>query len=112
MIFPAANEYLTKVAESVNALTAVSSELNTSAQRDLVKELSIFTNKLREASKVLSDKVAAVEGKGDVLEQAKECRRILLENMSEVREFADKLELIVDSKIWPLPTYEDLLFKL
>jgi glutamine synthetase len=31
--------------------------------------------------------------------------------MSAVREFADKLEVIVGSGYWPFPTYGDLLYK-
>ena len=30
--------------------------------------------------------------------------------MEEIREHIDKLELMVDNEIWPLPKYRELLF--
>jgi len=30
--------------------------------------------------------------------------------MNEMREVADKLEMMVDASLWPIPTYGDLLF--
>jgi glutamine synthetase len=30
--------------------------------------------------------------------------------MNKVRQAADSLEMIVDAKLWPLPTYAEMLF--
>ena len=34
----------------------------------------------------------------------------VFEEMQNLRECADKLEVVVDKEFWPLPTYEDMLF--
>ena len=37
-------------------------------------------------------------------------RRHVVPNMLKVREFADKLEGLVADDLWPLPTYQEMLF--
>ena len=34
----------------------------------------------------------------------------VLSSMEELRSVVDKIEAMVDSNIWPMPTYVDLLF--
>ena len=46
----------------------------------------------------------------DKLEAAKHCRDEVLPAMLEVRAAADRLECIVADDLWPLPTYQEMLF--
>ena len=46
----------------------------------------------------------------NIIEQADFVRDEILPQMDTLREYADDAEAIVDSKIWPLPTYGELLF--
>ena len=46
----------------------------------------------------------------DPKEQAIAYRDTVFAAFAEVREPADKLEMLVDEKVWPFPTYADLLF--
>ena len=38
------------------------------------------------------------------------CHDVILSDMDAVRKAADELEILVDRKAWPFPTYSDLLF--
>ena len=46
----------------------------------------------------------------DLKEKALSYRDNVLTSMNSLRKVVDVLELKVDSKVWPLPTYIDLLF--
>jgi len=57
------------------------------------------------------EKTLAAAGGGENLEKkAKAFRDQVLPGMNAVRESADALEEIVDSKLWPLPSYAEMLF--
>ena len=46
----------------------------------------------------------------DIEEAMYYCRDTLIGDMSKARAAADALELLVDRKAWPFPTYADLMF--
>jgi len=45
-----------------------------------------------------------------LLDEAKQCCHSVLPAMNKVREYADKLEGYVADDLWPLPTYQEMLF--
>jgi glutamine synthetase len=47
---------------------------------------------------------------GDPLAEAKHFSTVVLPAMSQVRKYADELEGIVADDLWPLPTYQEMLF--
>ncbi len=49
-------------------------------------------------------------GAGDVLAEAKHFGTAVLPAMLKVREAADSLEAVVDDSLWPLPTFQEILF--
>jgi len=61
---------------------------------------------------LLEDKIAiAQNSEEDLLKQAELNRDEVFTAMNEVRRYADQLEVLCDSKLWPFPTYTDLLFR-
>ncbi len=56
------------------------------------------------------DKVHAHEGNGDLLTEAHFYCDNVVPAMAEVRKYADELEGIVADDLWPLPTYQEMLF--
>lgn len=113
-IFPAANDYAYKLARAINEIkTAMpDSEILILPQKrnlkSILENLKGLKQKEVELEKLLEEAVA-VSGE---FEQAKFYRDKVRKKMDELREFADQLERLVEKKSWPLPTYEDLLFKL
>jgi glutamine synthetase len=46
------------------------------------------------------------------IDEATFCHDILLKDMEDIRTDINALENIIDSGIWPYPTYTDLMFKI
>jgi glutamine synthetase len=50
--------------------------------------------------------------KGDSKSQALFYRDYVFAAMNELREPADRLEMLVDEGVWPFPTYGELLYNI
>lgn len=64
---------------------------------------------LRSAIVTLRDSLAAT-AKGTVEDEARHAGLVLLPAMADVRSAADDLEAYVADDLWPLPTYQEMLF--
>ena len=51
-----------------------------------------------------------VTGAGGLLAHAKHMRDEVIPAMNSVRQISDKIEGIVSDDLWPLPTYQEMLF--
>ncbi len=73
-------------------------------------------DKLTSLVKLLQDSVAdleaaMVESNGhDLLAESRHCCEAILPAMVNVRQYADELEGLVADDLWPLPTYQEMLF--
>ncbi|EOS42465.1 MAG: glutamine synthetase type III [Lachnospiraceae bacterium] len=109
-VIPAVIKYTTVLATSINTVKAAC-PADTSAQESLLTEVSAL---LAEAKSALGDLVEAAE-KAYVMEagraQAVCCRDELKAAMDALRAPVDKLEMIVDKDMWPMPSYGDLIFE-
>ena len=65
---------------------------------------------LQDSISVLSMALSKVGHGGGALAAAKYCSSDLLPSMSMVRKYADELEGWVADDLWPLPTYQEMLF--
>ena len=74
-----------------------------------LQEVSGLVVELRSA---LGELKAALEhhAGSDALEEASHAGKALLPAMDVVRAAADKLEGVVSDDLWPLPTYQEMLF--
>jgi len=63
------------------------------------------------AEKVSQARIAAKQA-SDPLEQARACRDQVCAAMEALRAPIDRLEKILPKSEWPMPTYEDLLFRI
>ena len=106
-IIPAVVEYTGKLAWSVNQ--AAQAGVDAFAQKELLSRVNVL---LRQAYSALGDlrikqeKAAALSGQ----EQARFYHSEVCPAMQVLRAPVDHLEMIVDGKLWPMPTYGDLLF--
>ena len=105
MIFPAAIRYQNELASTCANLKIVGYEFDTDT-------LDVVTS----AVKSLQDSIAALEHAvgeqqgGDLKAEARHCCDAVLPAMEKVRAVADQLEGIVSDDLWPLPTYQEMLF--
>lgn len=104
-ILPAAVRHQTEVALNVGALKAAGVEADLAP----LAEVSEPVTELRAALATLKAALAAEVGH-DVLAEAQHARDELLPAMNGVRAAADTIESIIADDLWPLPTYQEMLF--
>ena len=108
MILPAALRYQAQIGEALANLKATGA-IVPKVQAALLSELVAAIEDLCSATDQL---VAATDEhpEGDSLAHAKHARDAIIPAMSAVRAAGDKLEGMVPDDLWPLPTYQDMLF--
>jgi glutamine synthetase len=104
MIFPAAIRYQSELARTCTDLKALGYTFDT----DTLDEVTKLVKGLQDSTTAL-EKSLAHHG-GSLTDEAKHFCHHVLPNMAKVREFADKLEGYVADDLWPLPTYQEMLF--
>ena len=104
-VLPAAVRYQTELALNLQALLAAGVE----ADRTSLDSVSIPLADLRVALSALSAAIKADHG-STPLEEATYAKDELLPAMAAVRSAADLLEGVVADDLWPLPTYQEMLY--
>ena len=104
-VLPAALRYQTELASNVAALKAAGVEADLST----LEAVSAPIAALKKGLATLSDAIAH-EHAEDPLEAATFTRDSVLPAMTAVREAADELEGLVADDLWPLPTYQEMLY--
>jgi glutamine synthetase len=105
MILPAALAYQKQLADNVVSVKAAGLTPDTTVLKtvtDLIAKLQTALGGLKTA--------AGQHGGSGALAEAKYFGTSVLPAMLKVREAADALELIVDDSLWPLPTFQEILF--
>ncbi len=109
-ILPAVVKYVNELASSINSVKATGTGADTSAQAELLKEISSIMVSFKKNIEILEVEVKHAAAIEDVYECACAYRDKVFAQMGILRVDGDKLETLVDSAIWPMPTYADLLF--
>ena len=108
-IIPAVIKYTKSLADTVNAVTAAGAEA--SVQVELLNETSALLSDTKVALAKLVYVTAEAAQKEEGAVQARFFHDVVTIAMAELREPVDKLEMIVDKEMWPMPSYGDLLFE-
>ncbi len=112
-IVPAVIAFTTDLANSIIAIKNSGIQADVSVQTELLTEVSTLLSSLKKNIKILQEVTEkAANLHGDSYNQAGYYRDTVFTQMGAVRADADKLETLVDSDLWPLPTYSDLLFNI
>ena len=104
MIYPAASKYLGELASTAASMKAAGLAANTKVLEEVN---GLATGLLDSIAALESDLSHHSDG---LVAEAKHCCTKVLPSMNAVRGFADKLEAVVSDNIWPLPTYQEMLF--
>lgn len=111
---PAAVEYQNKLIQNIQGLMGVFGEKSgrelAKVQIDMLQEVNHHLN----AMKAASERMLAERKKANAMEDAEQkalayCDRVKV-HFDEIRYHADKLELVVEDELWPLPKFRELLF--
>ncbi|MFM7466359.1 MAG: glutamine synthetase III [Crocinitomicaceae bacterium] len=111
---PAAVEYQNKLIQNVQGLLHILGEKNgriaAKAQIEIIERISLHLNKMR----VAAEKMLEQRKVANKIEHAEEKAMAYCDNVKsyfdEIRYHADKLELLVEDELWPLPKFRELLF--
>ena len=109
-IIPAVIKYATSLAGSINTITAAGVTA-VGVQKNLLTE----TSELLEETQKALDELIAIENAGCEMEDGEAKAKYYYEKvapaMEALRAPVDKLEMIVDKEMWPMPSYGDLMFE-
>ncbi len=109
-IIPAVIKYITSLAVSVNAVTTACGA-DVSVQTELLQEASDLLSEAKAALARLQEMTEKATAMERGREQAVAYRDEVVTAMEALRAPIDKLEMIVDKEMWPMPSYGDLLFE-
>ena len=109
-IIPAVVKYSKTLADTVNTVKEAGADA--SVQAALLKEVSENLVAMQAALKKLEKAEKEASAMEDVKAQAFFYKDTVRAVMDELRAPADRLEMIVDKEIWPIPTYGQLMFEI
>jgi glutamine synthetase len=108
MILPAALRYQAQVAEAITNLKntgATAPKTQTAHLKEIVEAIEVLQSATDRLAEVVDE-----PAKGGSLEHARYARDVIIPAMNAVRSAGDLLETLVADDLWPLPTYQEMLF--
>jgi glutamine synthetase len=113
-IVPTAIRYMTSLLDNVKGLKDVFNDIEFERLAGARKEVILTISDHISMIKKLVNDMIEERRKANVIESSYK-KALAYENnvkpyLEEIRTHIDKLELIVDNEIWPLPKYRELLF--
>jgi glutamine synthetase len=104
-IYPAVMAYLGQLASSLHHQES----LALPCDRGLASNIANLNQQLLQTCTKLEEAITNPPH-GDVQGHMNHCANTLLPLIESLREAVDSLEALVDDAIWPLPTYQEMLF--
>ena len=107
-ILPACCEFAGKLGQSVTAVSGAG--VSAEPQKKLLKKVSDLIAAMETKIEALEKAVAKAAGMHGAEKHAQSYHDDVLPAMAALRQTADELETLVEAKLWPLPTYAEMLF--
>ena len=110
-IIPAVIHYITRLANSINSVRKALPTANIRVQTKLLNECSDLLSEAEEAM----ERLIKVNDYASNIKEAKKRAEVYHDEvtkvMTKLREPIDRLEMIVDKDMWPMPSYGDMIFE-
>ncbi|BFK21265.1 glutamine synthetase III [Mediterraneibacter glycyrrhizinilyticus] len=106
---PAFIGYTKTLADTINSVKAAGADA--SVQMEILNEVSALLKETKEALQILVKLTEEAAGKEEGPEQANFYHSDVVPAMEALRAPIDKLEMIIDKEVWPMPSYGDLIFE-
>lgn len=110
-IIPAIIKYTTDLANSINTVKSACADADISVQTELLVEVSAKLSEAKVALAKLQDVTAEAAAKECEECKARAYHDEVIPAMAALRTPVDEMEMLVDKKAWPMPTYGDLIFE-
>lgn len=108
-VIPAVIRYTTVLADSINALKSCGVSANT--QKELLEMVSSLLDDANNCLVTLEKKTMGASGVSGAKTKAEYFRDEVLPAMETLRTPVDRLEMLVEKSMWPMPSYGDLMFE-
>ena len=113
-ILPTAIQYQNRLIENAKGLKEVLDSKTfvklSRNQLNTIKEISDHVSSIKEYVAEMVEARKSANRAGDIERQSEAYKNSVLPFFDKIRYHVDKLELLVDDEIWPLPKYRELLF--
>ena len=109
-IAPAVSAFAEQIANTINAKKQANPDLKPAADLKLLDKLNEGANEISDATDALDEALAKAKGIDDALAKARSYHDDVLGAMDRLRIACDTMEGIVSTEMWPLPTYNKILF--
>lgn len=110
-VLPAVIAYSTRLAESINQIHAALPEADVSTQSKMLKEVTDLLRQTKDSLNVLEEAQRKAETMAYSRQTAVFVRDEVRGAMDAVRRPVDRLEMLVDKSMWPMPSYGDMIFE-
>ena len=110
-ILPAGLKYANLLADNIEK-TSIFGKTYTKEQEELLKNVLSSITDLGKEIKYLEKRIDKVKKEKDLGKKTDLAKSELVTGLETLRIPCDNLEKVIDSSIWKLPTYKDLLFRL
>ena len=108
-ILPAVIGYTKSLADTILAVKGAGAPAT--VQTDLLNDVSKLLEEAKAALVTLEEVTDKAAEAGDMAAEARYFHESVVPAMAALRTPVDKLEVLVDKKVWPMPSYSDLLFE-
>ena len=112
LIFTAGSEYAASLAGSINSLKAAGVKTPPIAQLEILEDIVVALNCIKEESDALKDLLETVNAIEEEQARAVAFKEKIFVQMAILRSCGDDLEPLLGREYWPMPTYEDMLFRM
>ena len=113
-VIPTAITYQNRLIENVRGLKDILPAKDfddaSSTQMRLITDISAHLKGVKDNVDALLEQRRKVDAMADIEKKADAYAKVLLPLMDTIREHSDKLEMLVDDELWPMPKLRELLF--
>lgn len=112
-VIPAAVKYQNVLIENVRGMKEIFGDAYMdfcSAEVGTLKQISLYINNISHDVEELVEARKRANRIEDIAQRAKIYSYDVKDMMDKIRDSADRLEMLIDDELWPLPKYRELLF--
>lgn len=113
-IIPTAVKYQNRLITNVTGLMGIfegaEAEEASATQRQMIKDISHHISEVKSLVDSMLEARRKVDENADLEEKASEYANRIKPMMDEIRNHSDKLEMMIDDELWPMPKLRELLF--
>lgn len=111
-IIPVVIEYQNKLIQNIQGIISIFGEKTEGvrAQKEILSDLIVHLNQMQENSRIMLENRKEANKIEPLSKRAEAYRDTVLSYFKEIAYHTNKLEILVDDEIWPLPKLREMLF--